>query len=101
MEVPAQDKDIVLAQQPQEALGAQEAAAEQLAALQKQMESTRQPSGWGSDGSGGPRERIEIPGADSFQPPRAFREDILDAMKEKAPKQYRRQVKEYYEELVR
>jgi hypothetical protein len=88
-------------QQPQEALGAQEAAAEQLAAMQKQMEATRQPSGWGGSDGSGPRERIEIPGADSFQPPRAFREDILDAMKEKAPKQYRRQVKEYYEELVR
>jgi hypothetical protein len=89
------------AQQPQEALSAQEAAAEQLDALRKQMEATRRPMAWGSDGKGGPRERIVIPGAESFQPPRAFRQDILDAMKEKAPQTYRRQVKEYYEELVR
>ncbi|HKA87975.1 MAG TPA: hypothetical protein VKE22_09930, partial [Haliangiales bacterium] len=37
-----------------------------------------------------------------LQPPEAFREDILDAMKkEKPPAPYKDQVKRYYEELVK
>jgi hypothetical protein len=88
-------------QLPQEAHGAQEAAAEQLSALQRQMRSARQPQELAEGSTAGPREKIEIPGADAFQPPRAFRQDILEAMKEKAPAGYRRQVKRYYEELVR
>jgi hypothetical protein len=47
------------------------------------------------------RERIRIPGADAFRPPKEFRKDILDAMKEKPPGTYRNQVRRYYEELVR
>jgi hypothetical protein len=86
---------------PQEAQGAQETAADQLAQLQKQLQAARQPREWAQSGAVGPREKIAIPGADAFQPPRAFREDILDAMKEKPPRVYRHQVKEYYEELVR
>lgn len=87
--------------QPQEAQGAQEAAADQLAAIQRQLKAARQPKGFGDGSPSGPREKIEIPGADAFQPPRAFRQDLLDAMKEKAPSGYRRQVRRYYEELVR
>jgi hypothetical protein len=87
--------------QPQEAHGAQEAAAEQLAALQRQMKAARQPKDWGAGSPSRPREKIEIPGAESFQPPRAFRQDLLEAMKEKPPSAYRSQVRRYYEELVR
>ena len=46
------------------------------------------------------REKVRIPGAESFQPPREFRRDLLEAMKEQAPEAYREQVKRYYEELV-
>jgi hypothetical protein len=85
--------------QPQEAHGSEEAAAEQLSQLQKQMQQSRQPTE--GQGSGTLREKIEIPGADSFHPPREFRQEIMDAMKEKAPPSYRQQVKRYYEEIVR
>lgn len=87
--------------QPQEAHGAEQAAADQLAQLQKQMQMSRRPNAWNMNGASGPREKIEIPGADAFHVPREFRQDILDAMKEKAPDFYQQQVKKYYEELVR
>jgi len=87
--------------QPQEAHGSQEAAADRLAQLRRQMEEARQPKQWGQVGSSVLRERIRIPGADAFRPPKEFRQDILDAMKEKPPGTYRNQVRRYYEELVR
>ena len=37
---------------------------------------------------------------DAFRPPREFRQDILDAMKESAPRRYQESVKRYYRELV-
>ena len=46
-------------------------------------------------------EAVKIPGADDYQGPREFRKDLLDAMKREAPKDYRDQVKRYYEELAR
>jgi Sec-independent protein translocase protein TatA len=87
--------------QLQEAQSAQEAAAEQFAQLQRKAQQSRQPRDGAESGAAGPRERIEIPGADSFHPPREFRQDIMDAMKERPPSVYRSQVKRYYEELVR
>jgi hypothetical protein len=87
--------------QPQEAHGSQEAAADRLARLRQQMEEARQPRQWSQAGPSVLRERIHIPGADAFRPPKEFRKDILDAMKEKAPRAFRGQVKRYYEELVR
>jgi len=86
---------------PQEAFGSQEAAADRLARLRRQVEESRQPQQWGQSGPSVLRERIHIPGADAFRPPREFRQDILDAMKERPPRDYRRQVQRYYEELVR
>lgn len=47
------------------------------------------------------QEKVEIPNADDHHSPQAFRRDLLDAMKDKAPEQYREQVKRYYESLVR
>ena len=47
------------------------------------------------------RKKIEIPGAKAFKAPKAFRQEILDAMNEKAPKGYEQQVKRYYRDLVR
>jgi len=44
---------------------------------------------------------VKIPNADSFTPPREFRQDILEAMKEKPPTAYENQVRRYYEQLVR
>ena len=83
----------------QESHGFQEAAADKLAGVQKRMRSARK-SGQAAGGQTR-KERIKIPGAESFRPPREFRQDILDAMKEKAPKGFLGQVRRYYEELVR
>jgi len=53
---------------------------------------------------GGPirmqKERVLLPSEDQYKVPRAFREEILDAMKKQTPKSYERLVNEYYKELV-
>lgn len=47
------------------------------------------------------REKVRIPGADEHEAPAEFRQELLDAMKDKAPERYQEQVKRYYESLVR
>jgi hypothetical protein len=55
-----------------------------------------------SDGGAGlDKEPIRIPGADEYKAPEHFREDILEAMKKRAPEGYDEMVKRYYEELIR
>jgi hypothetical protein len=44
---------------------------------------------------------VRIPGADESAAPRAWRQELLDAMKEKAPERFRDDVRRYYEELVK
>jgi hypothetical protein len=44
---------------------------------------------------------IRIPGADEYRAPETFREDILEAMKRKAPSGYDDLVRRYYQELIR
>ncbi|MCA9667729.1 MAG: hypothetical protein KC503_19150, partial [Myxococcales bacterium] len=83
---------------PQEAQSQQEAAADQLRRMQGDLKRARQPR---MASGRTQRERVKIPGADQFRPPKEFRQDILDAMKEKPPSRYRGQVKRYYRELVR
>ena len=46
------------------------------------------------------KERVLLPSEDQYKVPRAFREEILDAMKKQTPKSYERLVNEYYKELV-
>ncbi|MCH8157589.1 MAG: hypothetical protein IID18_07550, partial [Nitrospinae bacterium] len=46
-------------------------------------------------------ERVLLPSEDQYQVPREFREEILDAMKKKTPKDYQRMVMEYYKDLVK
>ena len=47
------------------------------------------------------RDPVRIPGADESTAPRAWRQELLDAMKEKAPERFRDEVRRYYEELVK
>jgi glucose/arabinose dehydrogenase len=42
-----------------------------------------------------------IPGADESKAPREWRQELLDAMREKAPERFREEVRRYYEELVK
>lgn len=84
---------------PQQAHSSQQQAARSLAELRDKLRRQRQPRRWSAARS--TRQRIKIPGSESFKPPKDFRQDILDAMREKAPAQYQDQVKRYYRELVR
>lgn len=103
-----------------DALAAERRAEEQLGSLRQSLEQAKQQaqSGGGRGqgfplplGSGGrrgdggqgldSRERVEIPDADRFQAPEAYRKEILDAMKKKAPETFEGPVQDYYEEIVK
>jgi hypothetical protein len=70
-------------------------AADRLAKLRDSMQERSMGSGRQS------RDPVRIPGADESAAPRAWRQELLDAMKEKAPERFRDDVRRYYEELVR
>ena len=53
------------------------------------------------DGRHHEHERIKLPDGKDFQVPEEHRKAILDAMREKAPEDWSKQVRDYYEELVR
>ena len=46
-------------------------------------------------------EPVRIPGADEYKAPEKFREQLLEAMKKRAPAGYDDQIRRYYEELIR
>jgi hypothetical protein len=77
------------------AAAAERDAADRLAKLRDSMQD--RPMG----SSRGRHEPVRIPGADESSAPRAWRQELLDAMKEKAPERFRDEVRRYYEELVR
>jgi hypothetical protein len=77
------------------AAGAERDAAERLAKLRDSMQER-------SMGGGNPRkDPVRIPGADESTAPRAWRQELMEAMKEKAPERFRDEVRRYYEELVK
>ncbi|MSP62965.1 MAG: DUF4175 family protein [Myxococcales bacterium] len=88
---------------PQGSVGEEGQAADQLHQVREQVREQRRPrpGGAGPGAGGGSKETVKIPGADEYRAPREFRQDLLDAMKREAPKDYKEQVKRYYEELVR
>ena len=47
------------------------------------------------------REPVRIPGADEIKAPREWRQELLEAMRERAPERFREEVRRYYEELVK
>ncbi|HEY0714779.1 MAG TPA: hypothetical protein VGF45_19010, partial [Polyangia bacterium] len=58
----------------------------------------------GQEGGGrrnGRRELVRIPGADESKAPREWRQELMEAMREKAPERYGDEVRRYYEELVK
>ncbi len=83
--------------------GAREDARAAADALDKARERARgaarqqQAGGQGATGD----QPIRIPGADEYRAPETFREDILEAMKRKAPQGYDDLVRRYYQELIR
>jgi hypothetical protein len=68
-------------------------------ARQRARDAARQRQSDGGSGLGS--EPIRIPGADEYRAPEEFREDILEAMKKRAPEGYDDLVRRYYEELIR
>jgi hypothetical protein len=58
----------------------------------------------GQEGSGkrsGRRELVRIPGADESKAPREWRQELMEAMRERAPERFGDEVRRYYEELVK
>ena len=47
------------------------------------------------------REEVAIPKAEDYKTPKELREDLLEAMKKKAPETYEPQNRQYYKELVK
>ena len=68
-------------------------------ARQRARDAARQRQASGDSGLA--NEPIRIPGADEYRAPEEFREDILEAMKKKAPDGYDDLVRRYYQELIR
>ena len=44
---------------------------------------------------------VKVPSRDEYQPPKSFREDIIEALKEKFPKAYQELLNEYYKRLIK
>ena len=89
---------------PSQARPGQQQAESQLQSLMEGLRQAAQPQRaerQQGEGRGRTREeRVRIPGAEEYEAPAEFREELLDAMKQKPPEQYREQVKRYYESLI-
>jgi hypothetical protein len=79
---------------PRDALGKEQGAADRLQRLRESLQNEKM-------GRSGARDPVRIPGADDSKAPRAWRQELMDAMREKAPEAYREEVRKYYEELVK
>jgi hypothetical protein len=82
---------------PREGATKAQEAAERLAQMREGM--GKSPMGGGAGRRH--REPVRIPGADESRAPREWRQELLEAMRGKAPERYREEVRRYYEELVR
>jgi hypothetical protein len=90
-----QAADMLKRSESKSAALAERDAAERLSKLRDSMQERQM---------GGNRQRhdpVRIPGADESAAPRAWRQELMDAMKEKAPERFRDEVRRYYEELVK
>ena len=80
---------------PREGAGKAQDAADRLAKLRDSM--GRRQMGRSQN----QREPVRIPGADESKAPREWRQELLEAMRERAPDRFREEVRRYYEELVK
>ncbi len=71
-------------------------AAERLAQLRNSMKN-EQSMGRGQNN----KEPVRIPGADDSKAPREWRQELMEAMREKAPERFREEIRKYYEELIK
>lgn len=54
-----------------------------------------------STGARASRDPVRIPEADEYKAPREWRQELMEAMRERAPEKFRDEVRRYYEELVK
>jgi hypothetical protein len=90
--------------EPGQAQGHQRAALDKLSDAQSRFErlARNSPGGQGGgQGMRGARDEVAIPDSDPYAAPEAFRRELIEAMKERAPAGYEDAVRRYYEELVR
>jgi hypothetical protein len=96
-------------QEPRPAHGHQQQAISKLRNVRNQLKQSMRPrkrrQGKGKRGGRGGRgmrnQKVKIPKAGQNKAPKELRQDILDAMKEKTPRKYRKPVRRYYEKLVK
>lgn len=81
--------------------GARQAARSAADALAEANRRTKGAARQRQEGAGIGDEPIRIPGAEEYRAPEQFREDILEAMKKKAPSGYDDMLRRYYQELIR
>jgi hypothetical protein len=72
-------------------------AADRLSKLRESLQQGQQGQGQGRN----KRELVRIPGADESKAPREWRQELMEAMREKAPERYNEEVRKYYQELVK
>jgi hypothetical protein len=78
-----------------DALSKEQGAADRLSQLRESIKGEKMARGSRSP------EPVRIPGVDDSKAPRAWREELIEAMKEKGPENFRDAVRRYYEELVK
>ncbi|MGM0577837.1 MAG: DUF4175 family protein [Myxococcota bacterium] len=92
--------------EPERATRHQREALQQLKKARESMDERRQRArSQEGDGEGpgvnDPRRKVSIPEEDDYRAPKAFRQEVLENMKERAPERYHDAIERYYEELVR
>ncbi|PIE17186.1 MAG: hypothetical protein CSA66_06435 [Proteobacteria bacterium] len=91
---------------PGKASDKQQEALEQIEKAQQKMSEQMQQRQAGNDGQeqqgpNDPNAKVEIPKEDPYATPRDFRRELLDAMRERAPDQYRDAIEEFYKGLMK
>jgi hypothetical protein len=84
----------------QDPSGARQAARSAADALQEANRRAKGAARQRQESTGVGDEPIRIPGAEEYRAPEQFREDILEAMKRKAPSGYDDMLRRYYQELI-
>jgi hypothetical protein len=88
--------------QPTKAEGHEREALNRLQQARKALEQAmgKRKRGKGGIGMNNMREKVAIPDADRHQVPKAFRDELLKAIRGRAPNRYKRLIDRYYEALV-
>ncbi len=87
--------------QPRPAVPHQQEALAKLGQMRKRTQQMLQPRMGRAQGPGFADDHARIPKPDEYQVPKEFREQVIEAMKEKAPPGWRDAIEHYYEELVK